>query len=337
MSKGRGDAVRTALYDPVLRGRIDYDGLRTLSNNKSRNLTMEYERFYINFLTEVACNRFKWDGLPDEIDERFLETQLFHTGVVLYWHESKKYDKDVVTRCGQMGPLNIYDRPTFYQAIAGTGEFQLNENLVEWDYGMEKGDNDCIPIWANYMRTAEIANVVSWANQLAEIDVTIRIATKNARQSRLVSVGDSQRLSAQNIMKQIDEGVPVIYGTEEMSQVTDNIQTIDLESHPQKLVNLLVARSKIWNNIMTFMGVKNSNQEKKERLVEAEVSANDEQTDLVRQMHLNARQQAADLISKRFDLKVTVDYRTTENLEIDPGQNISGPSTPGATIIERGV
>jgi hypothetical protein len=61
---------------------------------------------------------------------------------------------------------------------------------------------------------------------------------------------------------------------------------------------------------MGLLGIDNANQDKKERLVEAEVGANDAQTDSLRFVALQARQQGIEHVNKTFGLNITVDYNT---------------------------
>jgi len=56
------------------------------------------------------------------------------------------------------------------------------------------------------------------------------------------------------------------------------------------------------------LGLNNANQDKKERLVTDEVSANDEQVMASRNIHLKARKTAADKINKMFGLNINVKF-----------------------------
>jgi len=119
------------------------------------------------------------------------------------------------------------------------------------------------------------------------------------------------------------EGVETVFGTESLGDIIKAIETIDLESHPAKLPNLLISKGKIWNEIMTFMGVSNSNEDKKERLVADEVHIKDEQIDLIKAMNLSSRQQAAESINEMFKLNVSVEFNQTADAEIKAGAEMA--------------
>lgn len=314
MAGKRGDTVRTQFYDPQIMGKLEY------ASNPTRNRVMLLTRFYLNHLTQMAANRFTWTGLPKEVDVRFLEMTLLQRGLCVFFEEKEKYNQFLVMRAGQLGELNIYDNPSTYTVQGGTGNLYLSQTLDQ---------EDCVPIWSNYLRTAEFPNLQLWATRLADADRTIEIAVRNARQTKLVSVPEAQRHSAVQVLQQMAEGVETVMGTEELSQIAKSIETIDLESHPSKLMNLLISKGKIWNEIMTFMGVNNSNQDKKERLVSDEVAANDEQIDLVKEMFLSTRRKAAEDISEKFGLKVSVEFNQSAFTQIDgANQGISSNAVP---------
>lgn len=306
--RNKEDYVRTEFYDPQLMGKLQY------SNNPTRNRVMQIQRFYIIHLTQMCANRFTWKNLPKEIDQRYLEMRLTQKGLVVFFHEDEVYNEYMALQAGSLGPLNVYDNPTSYQVLGGSGQFRVNQKL---------SNDDCVPIWANYMRVSEMPNIIMWAERLAEIDRTIEISAKNARQTKIVSVPEDLRLSAVNTLKQMSEGVETIFGSEELSGLIKSIETIDLESHPAKLPNLLIAKGKIWNEIMTFMGVSNSNEDKKERLVSDEVHIKDEQIDLIKQMNLSSRQQAADQINEMFGLHISVEFNQTADADIKAGAEMA--------------
>ena len=64
---------------------------------------------------------------------------------------------------------------------------------------------------------------------------------------------------------------------------------------------------------MTFLGINNANQDKKERLVVAEVSANDSEIMMARKIALDSRQLACEQINKKYGLNVSVEW----NVDVD--------------------
>jgi Phage Connector (GP10). len=175
---------------------------------------------------------------------------------------------------------------------------------------------ECVPIWANSMRMPQKQAIYLYARKLAKIDRTIDIMIENLRFTRLVTGNSNQRLSLVNIMKQVDEGKPLVYTTPGFDP--SSVQVLDLGVHPETLPRLMDARNSLWNQAMGFLGINNANQDKAERLVASEVSANDEQVLAVRATALNARQYAAEQISTMFKLDVSVSYDQSGSLPTMP-------------------
>ena len=78
---------------------------------------------------------------------------------------------------------------------------------------------------------------------------------------------------------------------------------------------LLTYKHNLWNEAMTFLGIGNAKQDKKERLVTSEVKANDEQIFSSREIMLIARRQACEKINKMFGLNISVDFKLNKEEE----------------------
>lgn len=267
--------------------------------NTTRNGSLEYEKRIEIMLTtkliELCANRFKWVGLPDEIDERFLELTLFHQGLaVFYW--SDNYDKFFALR-GSGGGLDLYNNPTSFHVV------RKNAAQIPPTISAKKA----VPIWANYLRTGELETVQIYARRLARLDRTIEINTDNARQPRIVAASQDSQLSVENLNNQLESGVPVI-------KVRNNVDpaaifsVLDMGVDHDMFDKLGIMRNRVWNECMTLLGIENSNQDKKERQLVDEINANDDQVNYMRAVNLNARQAAAEAINKMFNLSVSVDY-----------------------------
>lgn len=287
MSKGnKVDAVYTEFYEPHLNG--------SRANNPNKNLLALTEQMYMRNLTELCANRFHWSGLPDSIDERFLELTLFWRALSVFYYDYD-YNRYMALRASGAGHTNMYDNPTSFTVTGGS---MINKQL---------GPKNCVPIWANYLRVPDLDIVRLYSARLAEMDRTIDINTKAMRHTSVITTDENQRLSWVNLMRQHSEGQPYIFGTQNLDM--SNVQAFNISPHPESLPNLLVAKAKLWNECMGLLGINNANQDKKERLVAAEVGANDEQVMAARNINLNARKQACEQINRMFNLRVDVDIK----------------------------
>lgn len=265
-------------------------------NDPQLNDQLMLEQMYFQTLTELSVNRFKWSGLPEEIDRRFVELTLHHNGLVVFFRDSQ-FKRYFALKASVQGRMNMYDNPTKFHVY---GNMMIERDLT---------GRECVPIWANAQRIPQKQAIYIYSRKLARIDRTIDITIENLRYTRLVTGNANQRQSLVNIMRQVDEGKPIVYTTPNFDPAS--VQALDLSVHPDVLPKLMDARNSLWNQAMGFLGVNNANQDKRERLVASEVQANDEQVLAVRATALNARQYAAEQINAMFGLNVEVSYDQT--------------------------
>lgn len=267
--------------------------------NNARNQRALYERMYWRVLTELAVNRFKWEGLPETVDPRFLELTLFRQACVVFYNDPD-YGYLALRGTGA-GRWDMYDNPIKFQV---TGNAMVNKVLSV---------DDCVPIWANDLRAPDLDIVSLYARRLAEMSQTIDIQIKNMRVTRVVHTSENQKHSWSNLMRMAEQGVPVIYASDALEPAAVNV--LDAGSDPQALSALMIAFTRSWNECLGLMGINGSNQDKKERLVADEVSANDDQIDSAKWVNLNARQYACDLINEKYNLNISVEYRSDVEAE----------------------
>lgn len=284
--------------------------------NPTQDLGQLIERMYMRHLTELSINRFKWTGLPKSIDPRFLELELFRHALAV-WYFDNRYDRYMALAAAGNGGLNHYENPVSFTTYGN----KLNTLTLK--------SSDCVPIWSNMLRCPDLDIVTVYAKRLAQLDITIEIAAKNLRKTKVVIADENQRLSWQNVNRQIAEGVEVIYGTSAMDPT--QAQVFDFGGDPVGLLNLQISKSKLWSECMTMLGINNANQDKKERLVADEVSANDEQVFATRGIALNSRRLAAELINDKWpNLNISVDYNEDSQPTPAPETGM-GIMTPGLT------
>ena len=291
------------------------------ANQFNANPAQQRESMIANMLgrklTDIAMNRFKWDGLPEGMNQRFIETVLFYNALsVVYWDNS--FDKLLALRGSGIGYSTIFDDPVSFTVIApGNGDAQYGPNITlsaydparHKDISIDEKRKKAIPIWANYARQPDIDIVQIYATRLATIERTLEINTRNARRNKYLVGTPQTQLSIINVARSIDQGEDNFMVTAPLQDL-DSVQTVDLGILPDSYEKLALLRSRWWNECMGLLGIDNSNQDKKERLVSDEVAANDAQTDSMRFVNLQARQYACEQINDVFGTEISVDYNT---------------------------
>lgn len=287
------DLVRSSIYDPFMQ-----------SGKSQRNPTAQrqaqIENMYLRVLGELCMNRFKWTGFPDSVDVRYLEMQLyFHALAVAF--VDRNTDRFMVLRGSATGQRNLTDNPLSFTITSPSALSAKIPNQVS--------ARSSVPIWANFFRAPDLDIVRNYAFKLAQIDRTIEINVNSARRTKVLVHNENQRLSAANINAQLDNGDSVIPVNAPLGEL---VTALDLGINPDSIEKLSIVRGRLWNECMGLLGINNSNQDKKERLVAAEVGANDDQVGATRRINLNARQTAAEQINQKFGsqmgFEVSVDF-----------------------------
>ena len=258
---------------------------------------------YRRILMELCANRFQWDGLPDTVDVRYLELTLLRKGHALFYNDAVV--GYIAVPAVAVGQTNVVDEPVAYRTIGrGVYRSQLVRPRVVRD-GVVRTEG--VPIWSNYMRVPDLDIIEIFSQRLAQSDRSIEIATMNLRRTRVLIGSQGQRLSLENVSRQIDEGQQTIgVGT---NFDVEGIQEFNLGGDPRILEAMQVSHTREWNKCMGLLGINNANQDKKERLVADEVAANDEQVTAMKAVNLNERQKAAREISRMIGSDVTVNFR----------------------------
>ena len=286
--------------------------------NRSMNTVAYIENIYRTRLQELSVNRFKWTGLPDGVDERFIEMMLFQHGMILACKPDEipaevRPDAEVMFLQGapvegldyQFNPLafNYYGNEMF------SGELKVKDGNVQ-------------PIYANRMRVPDSSVIWWYARRLAEVEVTIDVNLKNARRTRFITVPDEQKLTAMNILQQADLGEPAIFAADDTNM--DMFKSIDIQMQSSFLSDVPAAKNKIMNDCMTWLGIDNANQDKKERLVASEVDANGEQVSGNRAVALNERKLGCERVNRLFNTNIGVEWATdylNPRDEMEGGEN----------------
>lgn len=257
-------------------------------------------RQYFNRLCQLSMVMFKWEGLPDTVDPRFLERTLFNKGDCIFFRDE---DLDIVEGqkgsyltlpSANYGAFNVYNIPTSRRAYANNG------------YNKDLTDKDSVIIYNNYLRTNNRLDVEMFAKRLYNIDRAIDVNANAQKTPILLLCEEKERLSYINLYKEWDGNEPVIKGTKGLDLEGFQVLKTDAPYVADKLYEL---KTNIWNEALTYLGITNVSLEKKERMITDEVQRMLGGTYASRYSRLLARQEACEQINKMFGLHISVSYR----------------------------
>lgn len=248
---------------------------------------------YFERMREIWLNLFKWENLPAEINRRFLELTLFERGAISFFHD--EIFGFTTLPFTQIGSPDIYGEPIRIRANSNTG------------YIRELNTAERVIIYNNYSRTIPVNTIKLFAYRLYEIQRSIDVNISNQKTPKIVGTPESQRLTFENFFKNIQGNVPVVFVDDTID--TECIKSFDL-TVPFTTDKMDIHKNMVWNEFLTWCGIENSNQDKKERLVADEVGSNYGNVEISRNTCLQARQNACEEINKRFNLNVSVRFNS---------------------------
>ena len=262
---------------------------------------------YYNRLSLLARTVFKWENLPNGMDEKWIENFLFKHGKCVFYKDDIR--GLMVAECNPDGTLNNYEEPV---SVTPTG---IDVEAITLTPGV-----DCVLIRNNDEMLPTSETLKLFAYRLAEISRTIDVNVNAQKTPVLVLTSDKQKLTLKNVYAQWNGNEPVIYGDKNLD--IDGIKVLKTDA-PIVFPQLQNQKITLWNECLTFLGVNNANTEKRERLITDEVEANNDHIDLSADCMLKARQKAVEQINKLFETNITVKLRReSENENTEDTENI---------------
>lgn len=265
---------------------------------ESARLNNRAYMYYMTRFSELALSVFKWENLPDTVDERFLELTLYTDGQAVFFRDEVL--GDLCLQCAVNGPFDVYRIPIRRRAYAVNG---YQKNLT---------NTDSVIIWNNKLHTNTEPDMRVFARRLWDLDRTIEVNARAQKTPVMLQGPEEQRLTLINLYKEYDGNAPVICGDTNLN--LEGFKSINTQA-PFVGLDLYQLKTQIWNEALTYLGISNLTIQKKERVNTDEVARSMGGTLASRNARLEARKKAAEEINKMFDLDISVHFK--EDLDSD--------------------
>lgn len=285
---------------------------KTLFNESSELNNLTYMQ-YIRRLTELSTSMFEWKNLPESVDARYLEMQLFYNGCAIYFNDDVM--GDLCLSCTVNGGFDVYGNPKERRAYSRYNNYRRTLN-----------EENSVIIWNNYLRTNSALDVKMFARRLYNLDRIIDINANAQKTPVIVQGSEKQRLTLINLYKEFDGNQPFIFGDKNLD--LNSLKVLQTGA-PYVCDKLYQLKTQIWNEALTYLGISNINIQKKERLITDEVTRNQGGTIASRYSRLESRRQAVEKINAMFGTNIEVNY--LEDFQ-QIGEN-NQPEDPGANTI----
>lgn len=272
---------------------------------KSRRITdadvtnIKTERFLYKRFKLLALNMFKYEGLDKlNIDERHIEEFLFSEGKCI-WFEDPMYG--LMCLAGEGMGSNVMCDPTFYR-VAGHGYSKLVKA------------KDCVRMMNNKLMLTTHEIIEYFVDQLYHVKRTRDTNVRSLKLPFLLGATDKDVLTVKKLNDDIDNNVASIVYNKNVIDPKEILSVLQTGVKPftTELTDLY---HDILNEGLTYLGINNSNTDKKERLITSEVNSNNQFIDSCAELFLEARRKAVDEINEKFGTKISVDFRVPRNTD----------------------
>lgn len=240
----------------------------------------------LDMLVSLAVNRFRWTGLPDTCDARFLEMALHRNGFATICHATATPDIWQTLYASPQGLFNAYGLPTEWLA---TG-------FNETQYTVTPANGEMV--YYSQTRANPWNTIFMYANKLTQIQRTEDVNLFHVRKPYVMVAPNEKRLELVNLMKQISGFEPMILGDKSLLELKENnVFAIDTKV-PFYGEELARQYQNTVNQYLMFIGIPHLAFEKGERMIEDEARANSAPTNINLKNCLDARRSACDKLRK---------------------------------------
>ena len=292
------------IYDYLFYG-IPYLGGITVKQKAKIRSTQEYEQTLMH-LINMRVSQYKWEGLPDTCNARFLELCLLRGSALM----AKEGSNFLTLAAAPSQGVNLYgDTVTAY----GYGMNGFNKEYTLYVDGdnystpgqISAGQPDAVLCRDNPVMYPEIGLLIATADRMTYTMRSLDIVNTNLRTPTIIEADPKEVKSIKDMYSQIDDGVPAVFARRD--NIVKNAELYNVGQDPATLKALWEHYQKLENNYRERVGIQtNADTDKKAQISEDEINSNNQAISMSQNVYLAERQKFCEKINKVWGLNVKV-------------------------------
>ena len=265
---------------------------------------LEFDDFiYVKDIISMKVGMFRYKNIEkvNGLTSQVLEIALT-LGANLCFANLPELGGVILCRYSNRGTLDLYGKPTKVSLIS------LSGITIKTDYPYE----EIVPIRDNAMDIPAIIPLIAYIRKIKEIENTV-FKLLEIGSLPLVMVGDKKQATAlKETAKKLGLKNPFIVGD---GTLTDSVKGFDIKLtlDPSDVYEL---KLKMKNECLISLGIY-AVEEKRERLVSAEVSAKNDYADTIYQGYVDERKEALRKVKEKWGIELELIERYYTNLRDD--------------------
>lgn len=248
-------------------------------------------QMYLRQLLTLAENVFEFTNLPEFIDVSYLNKQLLRKGSVAFFKDEVM--GVIALPYNNVGTLDVYGRPRTIQVIARNG------------YTRTLKDGEFVIMYDNNGRYPLLMDIYQNAERIANCKKVIDINIAQQKTPRIWITNSDKKRTVEDLLNQYDGNVETVLAYDTLD--LDDVQAI-CEPAPFVADKIDIHLEKEWAEFFRLIGVANLVEQKKERLIQDEMTASLGGTIASRYSRFEPRKRAIDEINKKFGTSIEVKY-----------------------------
>lgn len=250
----------------------------------------------------LALNRFTWKGLPIGLTSERLEEMLITHGQVFCF--KRKEGGLTILPCRNSNNVNVY------------GDYDEYEVFGYNSYTDKLKATDGIRLKNNPTSSDNMTTLMIYAERIDNVEKTQDVNLFQQNIPKIVLTDENGKLTVKALLKQLQEFKFFIFGRKTLTGQLKTSDVLDTSS-PYLLDKLQEYKTDLINEVLSYLGINNnSNSDKRERLTNKEVDANNEFTKIMLDLMYDLRNKFCEDVGKMFNTEIIVEKRRVDDGEL---------------------